>query len=75
MKFRTGWVSSKLHLCLIGMVLVTWLFFASSGSDAAFSTACSAVEVLAIGYSVSRVGETVAQRRAPTTDPKTTEVP
>lgn len=69
MKVRTGWVSSKLHLSLIGMGLVTGLFFFSSGSDAAFSTACSAVEVLAIGYSVTRVGTDVLQRRkAP--DPK-----
>lgn len=65
-KHRSGWRSSKLHLCLIGMVLLTSVFIIGPRSDAAFDALCFAVVSLVGVYSGSRVGETFANRPART---------
>lgn len=64
-RFRSGWHSTKLHLALIGMALVTAVFVAViiiTGSAAGFGEYCIALVSLSAGYSGSRVAESFAQR-------------
>ncbi len=70
-KFRSGWHSSKLHLALIGMVLVTIVFIfvvLTVKTAAGFGEYAITIVSLALGYSGSRVAETYAQRAKPAPD-------
>lgn len=74
-RFRSGWHSSKLHLALISMVIVTGVFFSVlliTNSAAGFDTFCLTIVSLAATYSGARVGETFAQRGQRTSSESTT---
>lgn len=71
-KPRSGWASSKLHLALIGMVMVTAVFVFvvyATGSAAGFGEYCIAMVSFAGAFSAARVGETFAQRPRPGSPP------
>ncbi len=62
---RSGWRSSKLHLALIGMGVLTLVFLfvvARTGGGAGFGEYCIALVSLVGTYSGSRVAESFAQR-------------
>lgn len=64
-RFRSGWHSSKLHLALISMALVTAVYtvvLVTTGNATGFDTFCLTIVSLAATYSGARVGETFAQR-------------
>lgn len=64
-KPRSGWHSSKLHLALIGMALVSVAFalvVLKTGSAAGFGEFAITIVSLVATYSGARVGETLAQR-------------
>ena len=68
MKTRSGWHSTKLHLALIGMTVITAVFFfvvLTTGSAAGFGEYCITMVSFAAGYSGSRVAESFAQRPSP----------
>lgn len=62
---RSGWYSTKLHVALIMMALVTLVFWRMGFPAERFETYCIAMNLAAGIYSGTRVGETFAQRRAP----------
>ena len=72
MKARSGWHSSKLHLALIAIAVLTVVFIAVvalTRSAAGFGEYCIALVSLVASYSCSRVAESFALRRpAPATD-------
>lgn len=62
---RSGWHSTKLHLALIGMVMVTSVFVfvvLITRSGAGFGEYAITMVSLAVGFQGSRVAETFAQR-------------
>lgn len=64
-KFRSGWRSTKLHLALIGIAVLTLVFvfvIASTGQPTGFGEYCLALVSLVASYSGSRVAESFAQR-------------
>lgn len=68
-KTRSGWYSTKLHLAVITMAVLTVVFVfvvASTGSGAGWGEYCLAMISAAGIYSGSRVAESFAQR-PPTT--------
>lgn len=70
---RSGWRSSKLHLAIIGMTVLTLVFVfvvARTGGAAGFGEYCIALVSLVGTYSGSRVAESFAQR--PTKPPEVT---
>lgn len=67
LKSRSGWYSTKLHLALIGIAVVTAVFLfvvEKTGSAAGFGEFCITVVSIAASYSGSRVAESFAQRSA-----------
>jgi uncharacterized transporter YbjL len=65
MKPRSGWHSTKLHLALITMALITLVFLfvvARTGTATGWGEYCLAVISAAGIYSGSRVAESFAQR-------------
>lgn len=73
MKYRSGWHSSKLHLALIAIAVLTVVFVfvvARTSQGAGFGEYCIALVSLVGTYSGSRVAESFAQRTA---KPTTTE--
>lgn len=65
MAARSGWYSSKLHLALISMTVLTLVFVfvvARTGGAAGFGEYCIALVSLVGTYSGSRVAESFAQR-------------
>lgn len=63
---RSGWRSSKMHLALIGVVVLTAMFTFvvwRTNSAAGWGEYCLAIVSLAGVYSTSRVGETFANRK------------
>ena len=68
LKTRSGWHSTKLHLALITMAVLTVVFVfvvASTGSAAGWGEYCLAMISAAGIYSGSRVAESFAQRPSP----------
>lgn len=64
---RSGWHSTKLHLALIGMAMVTAVFVfvvLVTHSGAGFGEYAITMVSLAVGFQGSRVAETFAQRRS-----------
>lgn len=64
---RSGWFSSKLHLALIAMFMVTAVFIFvvwKTNSAAGFGEYAITMVSLVATYSGARVGETFAQRRS-----------
>ncbi len=64
-KAKSGWHSSKLHLALIAIALVTGVFsfiVATTGSTAGFGEYCITVVSLVATYSGARVSESFALR-------------
>jgi hypothetical protein len=69
---RSGWHSTKLHLALIGMAMLTVVFVfvvLITGGAAGFGEYTIGMVTLAAGYSGSRVAESFAARRAPQAGP------
>lgn len=67
-KYRSGWHSTKLHLALIGMAMLTVVFLfvvITTGSAAGFGEYTIGMVTFAAGYSGSRVAESFAQRPPP----------
>lgn len=65
-KQRSGWLSTKLHLALIGIAVLTLAFVFvvwRTGSPAGFGEYTIGLVSLVGTYSASRVGETFAMRR------------
>ncbi len=67
---RSGWYSTKLHLALIMMALVTLVFWRMGFPPEQFANYCVAMNVSAGIYSGSRVGESFAQRGRPPFPPE-----
>lgn len=66
---RSGWYSTKLHLSLIGIAVVTSVFLfvvSKTGSVAGYGELCITVVSLVATAQGSRVAESFAQRRPPT---------
>ncbi len=64
---RSGWHSTKLHLALLGIAVLTLVFVfvvARTGEPAGFGEYCIALVSLVGTYSGSRVAESFAQRPA-----------
>lgn len=61
-KYRPGWYSTKLHLALITMALITSVYGFMGFPVAAFGEYCFSVTTAAGIYSGTRVAETFAQR-------------
>jgi hypothetical protein len=62
---KSGWHSSKLHLALIAITILTFVFVfvvAKTGEPAGFGEYCIALVSLVGTYSGSRVAESFAQR-------------
>lgn len=77
-KHRSGWYSTKLHLALIALAVLTGVFLAVvriTGSAAGFGEYCIALVTLVATYSGSRVGETFAQRPKQTVIESNTQPP
>lgn len=69
---RSGWRSSKLHLALLAIAVLTLVFvfvIARTGEPAGFGEYCVALVSLVASYSGSRVAESFAQRPARTPTP------
>lgn len=67
---RSGWHSTKLHLSLIGMGLVTIVYGLAGFPVMAFGEYCLALGTFAGIYSGARVSESFAQRpKAPPDTP------
>lgn len=72
-KRRSGWYSTKLHLALIAISVLTLVFvfvIARTGEPAGFGEYCVALVSLVASYSGSRVAESFAQRPARTPSPE-----
>lgn len=70
---RSGWHSTKLHLALIAIAVLTLVFvfvIARTGEPAGFGEYCVALVSLVASYSGSRVAESFAQRPARTPSPE-----
>lgn len=70
---RSGWHSSKLHLALIAIAVVTVVFLfvvEKTGSAAGFGEYCITVVSLAATFSGSRVAESFALRSPRTPSPE-----
>jgi hypothetical protein len=71
---RSGWHSTKLHLALIGIAVLTLVFVfvvARTSTGSGFGEYCIALVSLVGTYSGSRVAESFAQRpQKPTTTTK-----
>lgn len=70
---RSGWHSSKLHLALIAIAVLTVVFVfvvARTGGGAGFGEYCIALVSLVGTYSGSRVAESFAQRPREPVEPK-----
>lgn len=62
---RSGWFSTKLHLALIAIALLTAVYVfvvARTGEPVGFGELCVAVVSITAGYSGSRVAESFALR-------------
>lgn len=67
-KYRSGWRSTKLHLALIAMALLTAVYVfvvARTGEPVGYGELCVAVVSLVATTQGSRVAESFAQRPAP----------
>jgi len=65
LKSRSGWYSTKLHLALIAIALLTAVYVfvvARTGEPVGFGELCVAVVSITAGYSGSRVAESFALR-------------
>ena len=63
--FRSGWYSTKLHLALIAIAVLTLVFvfvIARTGEPAGFGEYCVALVSLVASTQGSRVAESFAQR-------------
>jgi len=68
-KTRSGWYSTKLHLALIAIAVLTVVFVfvvARTGSSAGWGEYCITVATLVASTQGSRVAESFAQRPPPT---------
>lgn len=71
--YRSGWKSTKLHLALIAMTVLTLVFVfvvARTGEPAGFGEYCIALVSLVASTQGSRVAESFAQRPTRQPEPK-----
>lgn len=66
---KSGWSSSKLHLALITMAVITGVYLGCGISDVFFGEFVMGILGAAGIYSSSRVAESFAQRRPPGSSP------
>ena len=74
--YRSGWKSTKLHLALIAMTVLTLVFVfvvARTGEPAGFGEYCIALVSLVASTQGSRVAESFAQRPAKANPPASSE--
>jgi len=73
-RYRSGWRSTKLHLALIAIALLTLVFvfvIARTGEPTGFGEYCVALCTLVASTQGSRVAESFAQRpKAPALQPE-----